>query len=139
MKLLYKELRSVLAAHRALDGLMKNGELDPYLFSCKVTWNKSKNLELLEREVNRLEKIRRERIAAISGGRGKNVPADKETQFALDWEDFLETEVEINGLLKLSHEDLNVFDPKENPTGNKIPSTVLTALRPLILEPAGKT
>lgn len=135
MKLQLKQISPIHAALVALDGNRENGELKPFTFSSKVTWNKTKNITIMERAKAELDKTWLAKQLQASGGKDKTIPGDKAQVLNLDWSEHLETEEEINGLLAFSIEDLDVYDKKENPHGNKIPSSILSSLTPLITFP----
>lgn len=133
MKLKLKEVVPLLNALRALDGLLDHGELRPFTFSFKVTWDKKKDIGLLQKEAERMQAVRTEKQTQYAGGRGREVPADKIEEAARDWEAFLETELDLP-LLAFTVADLNVYDKQTNPDGNKIASSILAALDVLISE-----
>ena len=133
MKLALRQIKPLLGEMRALDGLVENNELKPFVFSSKVTWNKVKNIDILERWDRKIEKARIDRSVQAAGGRDKLMSQEIAQSLNLDWADHLDTEEEIPGLLTFSEDDLGVYDKSTNPGGNRIPSSVLATLLPFIV------
>ena len=132
MKLKLKSIQGLLVALSELDGVRKNNVLEPYSFSAKTTWNKAKNIKILRHEHELLNEHRLELVVKYSGDKTKDVPAEKASEFMLEYQDLLEIEQDISGLLLFKRENFNIFDEKENPKGNKIASTTLATLDVLI-------
>lgn len=140
-KIKLSQIATLLQCLTGLDGRQRiikdaNGAetsvFEAFDYSIKVTWNRVKNIGLLERKAKDLEKQRdelRKKHGAVGSG---EVPKATRQAFIDDWVKTLELEEELTGGLTFSVADLNLYDPKENPTGNKIPGSVLAALMPFI-------
>lgn len=135
MNLKLKQIAPLIKALQSLDGLTERGEFKPFIFTSRVTWNKTKNLGILEREQEDIEKARVSKVTQAAGGKGRVVPEKELPAVQADWTEFLDTDREILGLLMLTPEDLNLHDKKDNPEGNRITSSVLAVLAPLIAFP----
>ncbi len=139
------QLSQLSALHKclsALDGRQRiikgeNGAetavFEAFEYPLKVTWNRVKNIGLLERKAKELDKARdklREKHGAVGTG---EVPKEKRQAFVDEYTKLLDMEEELTGGLTFSEKDLNLFDPKDNPNGNKIPGSVLAVLMPFIV------
>lgn len=139
MKLQLAQIDPLLQAHRALDGYQEvvvlNGEKKPvgmaYAFSAKFAWLKVKNLIALKKASAAIDEMRVGIAKEFTPGGGTKVPDANLTAYATKYAAALEQEDELE-LTPFSKEDLNLFDPKDNPAGNKIPSGTLMELMPLI-------
>ncbi len=141
-KIKLSQIQTLLTCLSGLDGRQRiikdaNGAetavFEPFEYSVKVTWNRVKNIGLLERKSADLEKQRnklREKHGAVGTG---EVPKEKRQAFLDEWIKTLEIEEELTGGLTFTEKELNLFDPEDNPTGNKIPGTVLATLMPFIV------
>jgi len=143
LKLKLKDISPVYSAFCALDGirtLANDGKtlvLVPYEFSAKTSWNLRKNLGIFRRKVDTIN----EHKDALKKKLWKDVekPTPEETALAQkEWSATLEVEEEIEGVLRLKEADFNLYDKQANPTGNKIPGTVLDQLEAVIEGQAGK-
>lgn len=145
MKLKPKEIDSITVGLRSLDGLQKPAGpggrdivFEPFLYSSKTTWNKTKNLTLLKRFAEELETTRLDLVKQFSGSITVDVPAAKLPDFVREWNALIDQPQEFAGLLSMTEAELNLYDPKENPTGNRIASSVLEKVTPLIVFPETK-
>lgn len=133
MKLKLKRVSPLLNALESLEAVTDEaGKRSLYRFSVKLTWNKTKNITILRRIEEEIEKTRQELVAKYSGRKSVAVPEDKKPEFIDEWNAHMDTEEEIPGLLLLPWTDLDLFDPKDNAKGNLIPSSLLSALDPLL-------
>lgn len=138
LKLPPEQFPVIFAALTALDGF-KSATIDgretfhvPFSFSAKTTWNKAKNIDIFQKLTTELEKNRQSVVAKYSGSKSKNVPDDKLQAFSDEWSAFIESAMDVSGVLLFDRQELNVFDPETNPKGNKIGSNTLQALMPLL-------
>jgi hypothetical protein len=105
-----------------------------------IRWNIAKNMDLLEAEHTRFEKLQNKAILSASNGTGVisrkspdlSVPDPeydlKMAQVNKEVRELLDKEIEVSGLLTIKLADLNL---DENP---HLSVTTLKALRPLITE-----
>lgn len=141
MKLKLSTLKSLYDNVVALDGFQKAVEIDGkstlvferHAYGERFTWNRVKALRVLRTKLEDLEALRIT-IAKryLDKPTDEKVPVAKETAFRAELAKALEIVEDVKGLLKFPKEDLNLFDPKENPSGNKIASSILDALEPFI-------
>lgn len=122
------KLSEALALYNALlllDGYVvldanKNAVRVPYDFgeaSHKVRWNITKNLRKLKPHFEDWEKVRTELIKEISGGNSIDTSNKEQMQtFSTKTEELLKQEIVIEGLLKITEEQLNLA---KNPIPNK--------------------
>ncbi len=122
------KLREVEPLFKALTALDGN---PPFKFSVKVTWNKAKNLHVLKKTLQRIDEARTAIIKPLIPEGEVAVPKERIEEFVKAFNELLETEEEIPGMLQLDPCGLNIFDPTDNPSGNVIPSSVLEAVMPL--------
>lgn len=116
-------LPQLFAALRALDG----PATAPFKFSAKCTWNRVKAMKILRRELDTVEETGRKFLQDSS--KDPDSPTKEEEEAANKAYFKLQQEiVEINGLLKFKVEDFNLFDPKDNKTGNLIGAAILAEL-----------
>lgn len=140
-KIKLSEIPTLIQCLSGLDGRQRiikaeNGAesavFEPFEFSRKVTWNRVKNIGLLKRRLEDLN-LRRDELRKKHGAIGAGeVPVKNRPAFIAEYAAELDMEDTLTGGLTFTVEELNLYDPKENPTGNKIPGTVLEALTPFI-------
>jgi hypothetical protein len=112
--------------------------INPFKFPQKVTWNKVKNLGILRRKIKDIEAMKKE--VRMKHNNGVDDMPDEKTdagkqarkELGREWDEFLDTKEDIPGLLMIKVEDLNLFDPKTNESGNVIPATVLEGVSVLL-------
>ena len=123
MKIRLNKLPGLLAALKATDGTPAS----PFKYAAKFTWNRTKNLKLLQREFDTMQEVGQ---ALINAG-SKDPLNPTEDELKIVNQKFTELQKEdtiINGLLVFRREDFNLFDPATNKTGNVIPAQVLAEL-----------
>jgi hypothetical protein len=143
MELLIREIEPLLEALGSLDGNPRAVQVapeterlivQPFRFSQKFTWNKVKNLGILKKKKKLIDdmriELRKKHNDGVDGLPDEKTDAGRKARIALDadWAEFLKTKEDFPGLLTMPVADLNLFDPKENPTGNLIPATILEAV-----------
>jgi hypothetical protein len=141
MKLKLKQVQTLAQALGALDGRKRIEEIDgkkqaifePFAYSAKFTWNRVKNLGILTRKAADIELLRVE-IALKHRGKATNaeVPELNRPAYFAELEAALALEEELPGLLRGTREDLNLYDPENNPTGNRLTAAQILAVEALI-------
>lgn len=144
MKLKLNTLDSRYRNLLALDGFQRAVKVDGkdalvferHSYGSKFTWNRVKNLRILRARLKDIEDLRIE-IAKrhLENPDDETVPPAKQAAFKAEFMKAMEIVEDVKGLLRFPIEDLNLFDPKENPDGNKIASTILVELEPFIETP----
>lgn len=123
MKIKLSKLPQLLAALRALDGTPPT----PFRYTAKCTWNRAKNLRLLQREFDAMQEVGQALLTKDS--RDPLNPTEDEMKIANQKFNELQREDrEVGGLLIFQREDFNLFDPVDNKAGNVIPAQVLSEL-----------
>ena len=141
MKLKLNQIAPLAKALGALDGRRNLEEIDgkkqaffsPFAYSAKFTWNRVKNLGILTRKAADIELLRVE-IALKHRGKASNaeVPELNRPAYFAELEAALAIEEEVPGLLRSTRDDLNLYDPETNPTGNQLTAAQILAVEPLI-------
>lgn len=141
MKLKLADISGLYSNLQALDGFQKTETIDGkktivferHSYGSKFTWNRVKNLRILRDQLKDLEDARIAIAKKYLDRPGdENVSPAKEGAYRKEYVAVLETIEDVRGLLKFSAKDLNLFDPKENPEGNRIAATILDGLEPLL-------
>lgn len=143
MELPISEIEPLFEALGSLDGNARAVQvapdterliIQPFKFGQKFTWNKVKNLAILKKKKKLIEamrvELRKKHNEGVDAMPDEKTDAGRKARVALDleWKQFLETKEDFPGLLIMPVADLNLFDPKDNPTGNLIPATILEAV-----------
>lgn len=127
MKLPHKTVIELTDALSRLDGVSPD---TPYKFGPKVRYSLAKNLRILRRKVEDIDKARVALVREIWPG-GDGAKKDKDSaefeRFSSQWQAFLESEEDVDGLMRFQFGELQLDI-------NNIPVTVLASLGPLILE-----
>ena len=141
MKLKLSQIQPLALALGALDGRKRETENDgkkalvfePFAYSAKFTWNRVKNLGILNRKLEDLEQLRVE-IARRHLGEFKTdeVPEANRPAFFAELATAMAIEEEVPGLLRGTRADLNLYDPVENPAGNRLTAAQILAVEVLI-------
>lgn len=141
MKLKLNQLQPLALALAALDGRKREAENDgrkvvvfePFAYSARFTWNRVKNLSILNRKLEELEALRIEIARRHLGPfAGAEVPEANRPAFFAELNAALALEEEIPGLLRGTRADLNLYDPADNPTGNRLTAAQILAVEALI-------
>lgn len=130
MKLKIAQVQKLHNAISRLNGIERVIKIDgddkvifqPFNLSGKARWNIAKNISILEAMIESINKVRNDLINQISDGANviKADETEKLAKFNAEMSAILETEEEVNGLLKLtqsqlkldSDEDINQFPPE---------------------------
>lgn len=137
MELKIDQIIEMYSALLQLDGAnksVKNGESEviikePYDFPGKTRWNLGKNITVLKRYSDKFNENKDNFIKLISGGKNKIDPKNSEqmVEFQTQLNAELQKMETVDGLLKIKLSDLKLDQ-------NRIGSTILSALEPLIEE-----
>lgn len=139
MKLQLTKIDPILNAFIELDGYVEvlsvGAERKPvsiaFVFGALFSWLKVENITELRAQSAKI-KAMRQSIAKEFALPGQNmITGEKAVAFNQKFDEAAAQEIEIN-LKPFKKADLNLYDPKDNPTGNMIPATTLVALLPLI-------
>ena len=123
MKIRLNKLPGLLAALKASDGTPSS----PFKYAAKFTWNRTKNMKLLQREFDTMQEVGQALITA--GSKDPLNPTEDELKAVNQkFTELQKEDVEINGLLLFKRDDFNLFDPVTNKAGNVIPAQVLAEL-----------
>lgn len=135
------EVENLLKALSGLDGRQRpikaadgseSTVFEAFDFSSKFTWNRVKNLRLLKQKLEDIQ-TRRDELRKKHGAVGSGeVPKSNVAAFFADYNALLEIEEPLAGGLTFTEAELNLFDPKDNAAGNRIPGSVLAVLTPFI-------
>ena len=123
MKITLNKLPGLLAALKATDGTPSS----PFKYAAKFTWNRTKNIKLLQREFDDMQEVGQALLK--TGSTDPLNPTEDELKIVNQkFTELQKEDTEIHGLLVFKRADFNLFDPTTNKTGNVIPAQVLAEL-----------
>ena len=123
MKIRLNKLPGLLAALKATDGTPSS----PFKYAAKFTWNRTKNIKLLQREFDEMQEVGQKLLA--DGSKDPLNPTEDELKIVNQkFTELQKEDTEIHGLLVFKRADFNLFDPATNKAGNVIPAQVLAEL-----------
>lgn len=123
MKITLNKLPGLLAALKATDGTPSS----PFKYAAKFTWNRTKNIKLLQREFDDMQEVGQALLK--TGSTDPLNPTEDELKIVNQkFTELQKEDTEIHGLLVFKRTDFNLFDPTTNKTGNVIPAQVLAEL-----------
>ena len=123
MKITLNKLPGLLDALKATDGTPSS----PFKYAAKFTWNRTKNIKLLQREFDDMQEVGQALLK--TGSTDPLNPTEDELKIVNQkFTELQKEDTEIHGLLVFKRTDFNLFDPTTNKTGNVIPAQVLAEL-----------
>lgn len=99
-------------------------------FDFKAVYYMSRCIRKLIPHVEALGKAKTAFAIGLEGETDKAKLTDTNKQ----WDELMETEVDVDIEPRLTFSELNLYDPKTNKEGNKIGPKILAALQPLMVE-----
>jgi len=123
MKIRLNKLPGLLAALKATDGTPSS----PFKYAAKFTWNRTKNIKLLQREFDAMQEHGQTLLTKGSAD-PLNPTEDELKKVNQEFTELQKVDTDISGLLLFRRDDFNLFDPVANKTGNVIPAQVLAEL-----------